>query len=258
MFQKVFNRYEKKYLLEPEVYEAFKRELDAYMVEDEYGWHTIRNVYFDTADDRLIRTSIEKPKYKEKFRVRCYGEPSEDTRCYLEIKKKYKGLVNKRRIGLSMEEARAYLFEGKKPQKQDQIFREIDYFLSRYQVSPKRYIAYDRLAMYGREDKEFRVTFDENIRSRTHHLTLCSDEETENLLQPGYKLMEVKVSSAIPLWFAELLSKYKIYSTSFSKYGKFYMREHRNRLDEIKLQEKTKLRENVELQEEINFQKEAI
>lgn len=226
MFQKVFNRYEKKYLLAPDVYEAFKRELDTYMVEDEYGWHTIRNVYFDTVDNQLIRTSIERPKYKEKFRVRCYGEPTEDAKCYLEIKKKYKGLVNKRRIGLSMEEATAYLFEGKEPQKQDQIFREIDYFLSRYQVVPKRYIAYDRLAMYGREDAEFRVTFDENIRSRVHNLTLRLDDETEALLEPGYKLMEVKVGGAIPLWFVELLSKHEIYSTSFSKYGRFYMREN--------------------------------
>lgn len=78
--------------------------------------------------------------------------------------------------------------------------------------------------MYGREDAEFRVTFDENIRSRVHNLTLRLDDETEALLEPGYKLMEVKVSGAIPLWFVELLSKYEIYSTSFSKYGCVYLR----------------------------------
>lgn len=226
MFQKVFNRYEKKYLLSPDIYEALKKELDQYMTEDDYGWHTIRNVYYDTTDNELIRTSIEKPKYKEKFRVRCYGEPMQNSNCYLEIKKKYKGLVNKRRIAMPMPEAEAYLERGEMPHEdKGQIFQEIDYFLRRYDVAPKRYIAYDRLAMYGNEDREFRVTFDENIRSRVENLTLYSDENTTFLLEPGYKLMEVKVSNAMPIWFSALLAKYEIYNISFSKYGRFYMKE---------------------------------
>ena len=120
------------------------------MTEDSYGWHTIRNIYFDTADDALIRTSIEKPKYKEKFRVRCYGQPTEDSTYFLEIKKKYNGLVNKRRIPLSREEAKKYLEEGDAPKETGQIYREVDYFFTHYGIRPKRYIAYDRLAMFGR------------------------------------------------------------------------------------------------------------
>lgn len=34
MIQKVFNRYEKKYLLDQKTYEVFKKELDVYMAED--------------------------------------------------------------------------------------------------------------------------------------------------------------------------------------------------------------------------------
>ena len=48
------------------------------MAEDQYGLHTIRNIYYDTECDELIRTSIEGPKYKEKFRIRCYGKPTYD------------------------------------------------------------------------------------------------------------------------------------------------------------------------------------
>jgi SPX domain protein involved in polyphosphate accumulation len=225
MVQRVFNRYEKKYLLDDDTYKAFRRELDPYMQEDEFGLHTIRNIYFDTKDDALIRTSIEKPRYKEKFRVRCYGQPEEDGVCFLEIKKKYNGLVNKRRIPMSLEEAEDYLIKGIDPEEQSQIFHEVDYFLEHYEVEPKRYIAYDRVALYGKEDPEFRVTFDINIRSRVRDLTLFSDENTEPLLAPGYHLMEVKISDALPLWFAHLLSKYGIYSTSFSKYGMFYIRQ---------------------------------
>lgn len=229
MAQYVFQRYEKKYLLDENTYEMLRKDLEGYMVEDGYGWHTIRNIYFDTPDNQLIRTSIEKPKYKEKFRVRCYGQPRADGNCFLEIKKKYKGLVNKRRIQLSVEEARNYLKQGIKPSGQGQIFREIDYFLERYQVFPKRYIAYDRLALRGIVDEEFRVTFDRKIRSRMDNLTLFSDENTELLLPPDMVLMEVKITDAIPLWFTRILTKHGIYNTSFSKYGRFYMREQQRK-----------------------------
>ncbi len=225
MVQKVFNRYEKKYLLDAATYAAFKAELDAYMTEDKYGVHNIRNIYFDTEDSELIRTSIEKPPYKEKFRIRCYGQPTPDSECFLEIKKKYRGLVNKRRIVLHMDEAEAYLGQGRLPSYQGQIFQEIEYFFRRYSLAPRRYISYDRLALYGNEDPDFRVTFDQNIRSRTTNLTLYNAEATELLLEPGYSLMEVKVGTAMPLWFAQLLSKYGLYNQSFSKYGSFYMRQ---------------------------------
>ena len=223
--QKVFNRYEKKFLLDEDTYIRFKEELDTYMEEDEYGIHTIRNIYYDTPTNELIRASIEGPKYKEKFRVRCYGAPSYDSMCFLEIKKKYKGLVNKRRVAIPMEEAEKYLITGELPTNPNQIFKEIDYFFSHYTLEPKRYIAYDRLAMFGREDPDFRVTFDINIRSRTTNLTLYSDENNSYLLEPGQRLMEVKISAAMPLWFARLLSKYQIYPTSFSKYGNFYKKQ---------------------------------
>lgn len=227
-FQKVFNRYEKKFLLDERTYILFKQELDKYMEEDHYGLHTIRNIYYDTPDNELIRTSIEGPKYKEKFRVRCYGTPTYDSMCFLEIKKKYKGLVNKRRVAIPMEEAEMYLIDGKLPSNPNQIFKEIDYFFSHYTLEPKRYIAYDRLAMFGKEDPEFRVTFDVNIRSRDFNLTLYSDNDNEYLLSDGMRLMEVKISDAIPFWFVRLLSKYEIYPTSFSKYGNFYKKQLMN------------------------------
>lgn len=222
MVQKVFNRYEKKFLLDEKQYEMMREALKPYMEVDAYGLYNIRNIYFDTQDYELIRTSLEKPEYKEKFRVRCYGQPDEESVLFLEIKKKYKGLVNKRRITLKRDEARAYLLNGVKPTEQSQIFREIDYFLAHYPLEPKLYLAYDRIALYGKEDAEFRLTFDQKIRSRTTNLTLESDDETEELLIPGYHLMEVKISNAMPLWFVQILSDLKIRSISFSKYGNIY------------------------------------
>lgn len=222
MVQKVFNRVEKKYLLNQEQYDNLMKELLEYMEIDSYGLHNIRNIYFDTDNFELIRTSIEKPQYKEKFRVRCYGQPNEDSDVFLEIKKKYKGIVNKRRITLKPSEARKYLLEDVKPKNDGQIMREIDFMKQRYHMKPVLYLAYDRIALFGREDKEFRVTFDQDIRSRQENLTLFSDEDNNYLLEKGTYLMEVKITNAMPLWFVDLLSKYEIRSTSFSKYGKIY------------------------------------
>lgn len=224
MIQKVFNRYEKKYMLTRQQYEAIRQRMEPYMEEDQYGLHTIRNIYYDTEDDELIRTSLEKPKYKEKFRVRCYGEPNAESNYFLEIKKKYKGIVNKRRIVMKPQEAKAYLENGEKPKEQSQIFREVDYVWNHYQLMPKVYLAYDRIALFGKEDAEFRVTFDQNIRSRDFDLLLEKDTDTTKLLKDGYYLMEVKIFNAMPLWFVKVLTELEIHSTSFSKYGNVYRR----------------------------------
>lgn len=224
MIQKVFNRYEKKYMLTRQQYEAIRQRMEPYMEKDQYGLHTIRNIYYDTEDDELIRTSLEKPKYKEKFRVRCYGEPNAESDYFLEIKKKYKGIINKRRIVMKPQEAKAYLENGEKPREQSQIFREVDYVWNHYQLIPKIYLAYDRIALFGKEEAEFRVTFDQNIRSRDFALTLEKDTETTKLLKDGYYLMEVKISNAMPLWFVKILTELEIRSTSFSKYGNVYRR----------------------------------
>lgn len=232
--QNVFHRYEKKYLLTKDQYRRLRKELEPYMREDEYGLHTVRNIYFDTEDDRLIRRSIEKPVFKEKFRVRCYGKPSRDAEIFLEIKKKYQGIVSKRRAVMRAEQVSAYFERGQYPKEQSQILREIDYFREFYQIRPKVYLAYDRIALLGREDAEFRVTFDQNIRSRWEHLDLADDTGTIPLLERDTYLMEVKTLHALPLWFVEILSRLGIRSTSFSKYGRIYQERQLELRQEMK------------------------
>lgn len=232
--QSVFKRIEKKYKLSQTQCKAFLEKAGDRICMDEYGLHTIHNIYYDTENYQLIRNSLEKPRYKEKFRVRGYGEVNENSRVFLEIKKKYKGIVYKRRMALSIEEARNYLEEGVKPEEQNQIFREIDYFLKFYQPVPKVYLAYDRRAYYGTVDLGLRLTIDQNIRSRYHKLELGYDEECR-ILDPDSYLMEIKVPDAYPMWLAELLCELKIYPVSFSKYGTIY--SHSVRSGEIEIQQ---------------------
>ena len=141
------------------------------------------------------------------------------------MKKKYNKVVNKRRIQLTLREAYDYVEHGIRPKEDSQILREMDFFLDRYTLERGLYLAYDRVALFGNEDKDFRVTFDMNIRSRKEYMGL-EDGDFGNLLIPqGYYLMESKVMGSTPLWFTKILSELQIFPASFSKYGNFYKKD---------------------------------
>lgn len=108
-YQAVFNRYEFKYLLSPEQKDRILYAMMPYMAPDPYGRTIIRNIYFDTNTYRLIRHSIEKPVYKEKLRIRSYRQADHDSTVFVELKKKYRSVVYKRRVSLSEEEAFQWL-----------------------------------------------------------------------------------------------------------------------------------------------------
>lgn len=222
-----FQRVEKKYLLNEEIYQALLERLKNTVQLDEYGMHTICNIYYDTEQYDLIRNSIEKPVYKEKFRLRSYGVPNPDSTVYLEIKKKWKGIVYKRRTAMSLKEAEEYLEHGIKPQANSQILGEIDYFLQFYKPKPKLYLAYDREAYFGKEDPNLRITFDKNIRSREEDLLLEMGDAGKLLLGRELRLMEIKVGGAFPMWLSKALSELGIYQVSFSKYGSIYKQNAR-------------------------------
>lgn len=221
--QTVFKRYEKKYLMNAGQEKEFLERIEGYMKMDKYGLHTICNIYFDTDDFDLIRTSIEKPIYKEKLRLRTYGVPmNTDVKAFVEIKKKFKGIVYKRREEMTLLEAQKYLYEGIHPRKDSQILREIDWFLKMNPVKPKVFLAYDRRAFAGLEDKDFRLTLDKNIRCRRTQLYLTEGSVGEKILDDDTTLMEIKVAGSMPMWMTKILSDLKICPVSISKYGTYY------------------------------------
>lgn len=226
MAQYVFKRVEKKYILNQEQYDKLLEIIEQHMNLDQFGMHTICNLYLDTDDYRIIRKSIEKPVYKEKIRLRSYGIPGEDSSVFLELKKKYKGVVYKRRVKMTLEEAEQYLEKGEYPDNQKQVMKEIDYFMKFYgKPIPKVYIAYDRMAYFTEDDENFRITFDSNIRSRMNDLYLEAGDGGERLLPEEKHLMEVKAVDAFPRWLINAMDELKIYPSSFSKYGTIYTRK---------------------------------
>lgn len=220
---KFFERIEMKYRISYEKYLQLRSIIDGvYMLPDEYGLTEILNIYYDTDTYDLIRASIGNHSYKEKLRLRCYGVPDNGSAAFVEIKKKYNGIVYKRRAELKYFEAKSYLNGNFHPDSQERIFYEIDYFMQYYKPVPKMFIAYDRIAMYGAEDRNFRVTFDFGIRSREERLDLLNGSDGKYLFDNNEVIMEIKTTQSMPMWMTKILSKLKIYPTSFSKYGTIY------------------------------------
>lgn len=220
--QMTFRRYEFKYLMDVGQQQAVLEAMAPYMVPDEYSHSSIRNLYLDTPDFRLIRRSLEKPIYKEKLRVRSYGRAEEHAQVFVELKKKYRSVVYKRRISLPQNQARACL-DGARPWPDSQIGAELAYTMDFYKtLRPLVFLSYERDAFHGVEDPEFRVTFDTQILYRREELTLNSKPWGVPILPAGQVLMELKVSGGLPIWMAHTLSELRIFKTSFSKYGTAY------------------------------------
>ena len=142
---------------------------------------------------------------------------------YVELKKKYDGVVYKRRIGLPEKEAMAWVAGAAPCSRDEQIVREIDWFRDFYAcLEPKVFLSYEREAYFSLDGSDFRVTFDESILSRQRDMSLCGGVWGTPLLGPGQTLMEIKCAGGIPLWMVEVLSEQRIYKTSYSKYGTAY------------------------------------
>lgn len=221
--QTVFKRYELKYLLTPTQKERVLAAMTPYMKLDKYGRTTIRNLYYDTDNYLLIRRSIERPVYKEKLRIRSYSRALPEDRVFVELKKKFDHVVYKRRLPLSYQQATKWLSGEQTPQSQTQIGREIEYFRQLYgTLRPTVFLSYERQAYYALDGTDFRVTFDDHILCRQEDLSLSSEAYGTPLLPENKVLMEIKCSGGIPLWMTKVLSKEKIYKTTFSKYGTAY------------------------------------
>lgn len=261
-FQEIFKRIEVKYLLDETTYRRLRERLKGMAEVDRYGESSILNIYYDTPDYRLIRTSLDKPLYKEKLRLRSYGTPTKESPAFVEIKKKYDGVVYKRRIDMKYADALDYLNQSidnnmsetdrmnnnrtddkinhpekesitardhKNPKDKEkivnhQIRREIDSMRDYYKnLQPMMAISYDRIAMFGTEDPELRITFDRNIRYRTDRLDLRYGNVGTDILKPNQRLMELKIAGAMPIKLARIFSELRIYPVSFSKYGRGYV-----------------------------------
>ena len=224
MANDIFRRVEKKYLLSKKDYDSLMDRIWFYITEDTYFKSSISNIYYDSSDNELIINSIDKPIFKEKVRVRSYKTPkSNKDEVFLEVKRKFKGVVGKRRVKITLKEF--YDFIEKRKYKDSQIFRELHYIFDFYKLQPMMFVGYDRLSYKGKDDENLRITFDSNLRSREDELRLELGDHGKKYFDEDMYIMEIKTLGAMPWWLVEALSELKIYPSSFSKIGKIYCKK---------------------------------
>lgn len=208
--QTFFERYELKYLLTRTQKDKLEQLLARYADPDPYGHTLVCSLYYDTPTWQVIRQSLAKPAYKEKFRLRCYGYPQSDTPIFAELKKKFDGIVYKRRM-----------IQGTS----SPVQKEIDYFRKVHgPLRPACHISCQRDAWQGKEDASLRITIDQDIEACLEKPALAPAGHNVKLLDADTCLLEVKCSGGMPLWLARFLSQEKIRQTSFSKYGTAYQK----------------------------------
>jgi SPX domain protein involved in polyphosphate accumulation len=232
--QSIFKRYEKKYLITQEQGAALRDICSRYMTPDQYGEYLVQNVYYDTENWDIIRFSLEKPLFKEKLRLRCYEVSREEGELFLELKKKYKGVVYKRRLAIPMKSLSGRTVREIVSDESSQISRELDFYLKANAVRERIYISYRRTAFTGFKDDGLRVTFDTDLRFRLDCLDFSDQGGGQSIIPDGKMLMEIKTLGGIPLWMTHALCENKIYPIAFSKYGVCYT-EHILKQEETRL-----------------------
>lgn len=226
----IIDRMEQKYFISFEKFNKLMNLIKDKLVKDKYFDERIYNVYFDNDEYDLIIKSLDKPVYKEKIRLRSYSRANSNTNVFLEMKKKYDGHGNKRRVDINYLEAKNYIDNNVLPETNKQIMMELDYVFKKNDLKPKISLTYDRLSYAFKEDETYRITFDTNIRYSNKKLDLVDLDDEECLFDDGY-IMEVKTLKGYPVWFINALSNLKIYPVSYSKVGEAYLRlKERNEL----------------------------
>ena len=215
-----FQRIEKKFWLDEDQYRKLSTVLDQHLKADEYGKSDISNIYYDTNDCYLIRRSIERPLFKEKLRLRCYGKIDDDQKVFIELKKKYDGIGYKQRLATDYRQAKR-LLEGNvigtdRPKTETEIINMV----KRYGLSKKIYVGYKRIAMYDPGDPKLRVTLDSDICFGDWDELEQRVLNKQSLMDDRHQiLMEIKTSASIPSWLLKEMERLNIYQAPFSKIG---------------------------------------
>lgn len=241
----IFERTEKKYVITRRQFDLLMSAIGDKLCEDQYARSVISSLYFDTVEDTLINRSMEKPFYKEKLRIRSYGPAGVDDLVFVELKKKFDGIVYKRRVQLPRDLAIAYLqgdvsyqeavrvavglgvlnAEDALSSSKLQTVREIDATIARYsKLRPRIMVVVDRLSLKSTDGSGIRFTFDFNPRWRAQSLTFDQGEGGHLLYgeQERNIIMEIKCQKAYPLWLVRALSNLRVYPQPCSKIAGAY------------------------------------
>ena len=223
-----FKRIETKYILDSATLKELKRDLEPYLVDDDYARSSISNIYFDTDDYQVIQDSLARINGREKLRMRTYeAEPTDQSPVFLEIKKKEDEIGYKYRLLSNPSSVLDFIERGVRDETIDdeRMVEELALLQGRYfDLKPKMFIAYDRHSLKAKREPKLRLTIDSNLVYRDYDLDLTAGRHGYPLLDEDKVILEIKVSGQYPSWLTQALDKYQLVDQSFSKYGNAYLK----------------------------------
>ena len=226
------DRHEFKFVITPEQRSELLNRLQPYVRADENATETayypIVSLYYDTEDRDCYWEKVRGWPSRRKMRVRVYGSLDGvlPPTTFVEIKHKHMGRVVKRRARIPLRMALAVgegdSLEGLNlPENDRRVVEEACILVNQRGFIPSCCMRYDRFAYTARDtESDLRITFDEEIAYRFDDLTPVPDDRRFDhfLLPPGYSVLEIKSTDAIPYWLTHAVGKLGCVLQSHSKY----------------------------------------
>jgi len=185
-------------------------------------------MYYDSRDYKAYWDKIEGHRFRRKVRIRTYGQTfvTPETEVFVEIKQRIDKTLQKKRLLLPYQAALDLcggrdLDELNITPEDRPLAEEIHYLSKTLDLRPVCVITYNRLAFNGTYyDSGLRITFDNQLKSRVHDLSLLSPDTSQNnyFAPHTWTVMEVKVNNRVPYWATQLLSKYNCTLRRVGKY----------------------------------------
>jgi len=228
------SRIEYKYLVPVKLLSKLYKYLSPYMVLDKYSEkrpkheYTVRSIYFDTARLNFYHEKVSGIKKRKKIRIRGYNENKKNAVVFLEIKRKNGPTISKERAGVYYDDLSALLETGDTNKyiipfpgitKSIDNARKFLFHLHDLSLKPILKIIYEREAYYFKFNKDWRITFDKNLRSSLSINPESLFEENKTVASLNkYFILEIKGSGEIPYSIRNAIARLELRLQALSKY----------------------------------------
>lgn len=220
-------RHELKYLVSEAQAVALAEHARAFLRPDRHapnGRYVLSSLYFDNANLRLCRESLEGVKNRYKLRIRCYSDDPEAP-CFLEIKRRINQMIAKSRCRVPRSVVAPLLLERVSPARvglrcDDPALGQFLFYCRQIDARPAVRVRYGRQS-FESADGDLRMTFDRQL------ATVVTPTAELGLNGAGWEavrrqpvVFELKFTNGYPGWVAQMVRAFGLTATSMSKYAR--------------------------------------
>jgi hypothetical protein len=227
-------RIEYKYLVPKKILPDIRKycepylELDNYAASQEKKEYLVRSIYYDSPKYDFYFEKVEGLRKRKKVRIRGYNEYSENAKVFLEIKRKNGPTISKTRspvlyknfpVLLETGDIKTYVSEFNGHGGNLENARRFLFHVKNLALNPVILINYDREAFFYKFNRDLRITFDKNLRSKIHSSvnSIFDNSGFVNVLT-DYFILEIKTTLNFPSWLNYLLANFELRQQALSKY----------------------------------------